>query len=657
MKTADSLPQPAAYAAAHAESLADPAAFWAAQARALHWFTEPTQVLSTDENGFYRWFRGGQLNTCYLCLDYHVAHGRAGQVALIQDSPVTHTVRRFTYGELLELTARFAGGLRELGVEKGDRVLIYMPNLPEAVVAMLACARLGAVHSVVFGGFAPHELAVRIDDAQPKVIICASGGIEIDRIIPYKPLVDAAMEQAAFKPAHVVVLQREAIAHAVHARMQPGRDVDYQRLLEAAPVACVPVDATDPLYILYTSGTTGKPKGVVRDHGGHAVALKYSMSAVYGVQPGETFWAASDIGWAVGHSYIVYGPLLHGCTSVLYEGKPVRTPDAGAFWRVIQEHEVRVLFTAPTAIRAIKKEDPEAHLLRNYTLSSLRHLFLAGERCDPATLDWARQHLGVPVVDHWWQTESGWPMLATLVGLADMPAPRAGSAGHPVPGYDVQILDEAGLPVLVGTTGLVAVRLPLPPGCLPTLWHDDERFRQSYLSTFPGYYLSGDGGYCDADGYVYIMGRVDDVINVAGHRLSTGEMEELLAAHPAVAECAVLGIADELRGQRPIGLVVLKDGQTIGEAQLETELVQCIREQIGAVAYFRQALVVKRLPKTRSGKILRKTLRQLADGEDFVVPSTIDDPLILDEIRARLRSRGIGLAFERQAGLLPTNTA
>ncbi|GAB2967717.1 propionyl-CoA synthetase [Hymenobacter coalescens] len=652
------LPSALSYPAAHAASLADPAAFWAEQARALTWFlAPPAPTLTTDEQGFYRWFRGGQLNTCFLCLDYHVAHGRAEQVALVQDSPVTGTVRHFTYRELLDRTARFAGGLRELGVGQGDRVIIYMPNVPEAVVAMLACARLGAVHSVVFGGFAPHELAVRIDDARPKVVVSASGGIEIDRIIPYKPLVDAAIEQARFKPEHVVVLQREALSHAVHARMQPGRDVDYEQLLAAAPVPCVPLDATDPLYILYTSGTTGKPKGVVRDHGGHAVALKFSMSAVYGVQPGEVFWAASDIGWAVGHSFSVYGPLLHGCTTVLYEGKPVRTPDAGAFWRVVQAHGVSVLFTAPTAIRAIKKEDPDGRLRRGYDLSTLRQLFLAGERCDPATYAWAQAQLGVPVVDHWWQTESGWPMLATCVGLAAAPAPRAGSAGHPVPGYDVQILDDAGQPVPAGTTGLVAVRLPLPPGCLPTLWQDDARFQQSYLSTFPGYYFSGDGGYRDAEGYVYIMGRVDDVINVAGHRLSTGEMEELLAAHPAVAECAVLGIHDELRGQRPLGLVVLKDGQTIGEAQLEAELVQDIRAQIGAVACFREALVVKRLPKTRSGKILRKAMRQLADGEDCPVPATIDDPLILDEIRAALAARGLGCAGrEPQAALAPLAT-
>ncbi|GAB3846366.1 propionyl-CoA synthetase [Hymenobacter terrigena] len=630
------------YAATHAASLADPAGFWAAQAAHLHWDRKPTEVLSQDANGFYRWFKGGELNTAYLCLDWQVAQGRADQPALIYDSPVTRTQRTYTYAELLDLTARLAGGLRQIGVEMGDRVIIYMPNMPEAVVAMLACARLGAVHSVVFGGFAPHELAVRIDDARPRAIICASGGMEFDRVIPYKPLVEEALAKATFRPAHVVVCQRDFVA----ADMQPGRDVDYQELLTAAPVPAVPVPATHPLYILYTSGTTGRPKGVVRDHGGHAVALFFSMRTIYNLEPGEVIFTGSDIGWAVGSSYIVYGPLLRGCTTVLFEGKPVRTPDAGTFWRIVEQYKVRVMFTAPTAIRAIKKEDPEGLLARKYDLSSLRHLFLAGERCDPATYAWAGKLLGVPVIDHWWQTESGWPMLATLVGLEGMPAPRAGSAGHPVPGYDIQILDEAGHPVPPGTTGLVAVKLPLPPGCFPTLWNDDARFRESYLSTFPGYYLSGDGGYRDQDGYVYIMGRVDDVINVAGHRLSTGEIEEILAAHPAVAECAVLGIADALRGQVPVGLVVLKDGRTIGEEQLEQELVAAVRAQIGALACFRAVLVVKCLPKTRSGKILRKTLRQLADGEDFTMPATIDDPLILDEIRAGLARRGIGAAFE-----------
>ena len=630
------------YAATLAASLADPAAFWLKQARKLHWDTPPTQSLSQDAKGFYRWFQGGELNTAFLCLDYHVQQGRGNQPALIYESPVTNALRTYTYAELLDMTARFAGGLRELGVALGDRVIIYMPNMPEAVVAMLACARIGAVHSVVFGGFAPHELAVRIDDAQPRAIVCASGGMEFDRIIPYKPLVDEAVAKATHKPAHVVVMQRGFVTAA----MQPGRDVDFQQLLQAAPVPALPVPATHPLYILYTSGTTGRPKGVLRDHGGHAVALRFSMEAIYNLAPGEVIFTASDIGWAVGSSYIVYGPLLRGCTTVLFEGKPVRTPDAGTFWRLVEQHRVNVLYTAPTAIRAIKKEDPEGKLARNYVMSSLRFLFLAGERCDPATFAWAQQVLGVPVVDHWWQTESGWPMLATLVGLEGMPPPRAGSAGHPVPGFDVQILDEGGAPVPTGTTGLVAVKLPLPPGCFPTLWHDDARFHEAYMAPFPGYYLSGDGGYRDSEGYYYIMGRVDDVINVAGHRLSTGEMEEILAAHPAVAECAVLGIVDSLRGQVPVGLVVLKDGQTIGEEALEKELVAAVRTRIGALACFRAVLVVKRLPKTRSGKILRKTLRQLADGEEFAVPTTIDDPLILDEIRTGLQRRGIGLAFE-----------
>jgi len=492
----------------------------------------------------------------------------------------------------------------------------------------------------VFGGFAPHELAVRIDDARPRVLICASGGMEFDRIIPYKPLVEAALAEAHHQPAHVVVVQRDFCLAA----MQLGRDVDFQEVSKGEPVAAVPVPASHPLYILYTSGTTGRPKGVVRDHGGHAVALRFSLEAVYGLAPGDVIFTGSDIGWAVGSSYLVYGPLLHGCTSVLYEGKPVRTPDAGAFWRVVAQYKVNVLFTAPTAIRAIKKEDPDGQLAKKYDLRSLRQLFLAGERCDPATFAWAGQVLGVPVIDHWWQTESGWPMVASLVGLEEMPPPRAGSAGFPVPGYDVQVLDEAGQPVPAGTTGLVAVRLPLPPGCFPALWQDEARYR-AYHDVFPGYYLSGDGGYRDADGYCYIMGRTDDVINVAGHRLSTGEMEEILAAHPAVAECAVLGLADALRGQVPVGLVVLKDGQAVGEGPLEQALVAAVRARIGALACFRQMLVVARLPKTRSGKILRKTLRQLADGEDFTLPATIDDPRILDEIRADLQRRGVGQAF------------
>jgi propionyl-CoA synthetase len=629
------------YAATHAASLAHPAGFWMAQAAKLHWDKQPAEPLSRDANGADRWFSGGELNTSFLCLDYHVQQGRGAQKALIYDSPVTNTLRTYTYAELLDMTARLAGGLLDLGVSFGDRVIIYMPNMPEAVVAMLACARIGAIHSVVFGGFAPHELAVRIDDAQARIIICASGGIEFDRIVPYKPLVEEAVAKATFKPTHVVVCQREFVT----ADMKPGYDISYEDLLHAEPTSAVPVPATHPLYILYTSGTTGRPKGVVRDHGGHAVALRFSMEAIYNLAPGEVIFTGSDIGWAVGSSYIVYGPLLRGCTTVLFEGKPVRTPDAGTFWRIVEQHQVNVLFTAPTAIRAIKKEDPDGLLAQKYDLSSLRQLFLAGERCDPATFAWAGQVLGVPVVDHWWQTESGWPMLATLVGLEEMAPPRAGSAGFPVPGYDVQILSEEGEPVPPGTTGLVAVKLPLPPGCFPTLWNDPVRYHEGYMATFPGYYLSGDGGYRDAEGYFYIMGRVDDVINVAGHRLSTGEIEEILAAHPAVAECAVLGIADALRGQVPVGLVVLKDGQPIAEADLEKDLVTAVRTRIGALACFRAVVVVKRLPKTRSGKILRKTLRQLADGENFVLPSTIDDPLILDEIRASLERRGVGLAF------------
>ncbi|MGI4762650.1 MAG: AMP-binding protein [Janthinobacterium lividum] len=636
------MPRACSYAATYAASLANPAGFWATQAARLAWHQKPTAAPRQEASGATRWFEDGELNTCYLCLDHHVAQGRGQQAALLYDSPVTNTQRTYTYADLLDRTARLAGGLRGLGVGVGDRVIIYMPNMPEAVVAMLACARLGAIHSVVFGGFAPHELAVRIDDARPRVLICAAGGLEFDRVIPYKPLVEAALAEASHQPAHVVVCQRGFVA----ADLQPGRDVDFQDLLKTESVAAVPVPATHPLYILYTSGTTGRPKGVVRDHGGHAVALRFSLEAVYGLAPGEVIFTGSDIGWAVGSSYIVYGPLLRGCTSVLYEGKPVRTPDAGTFWRLVEQYKVNVLFTAPTAIRAIKKEDPDGQLARRYDLSSLRQLFLAGERCDPATFAWAGQVLGVPVVDHWWQTESGWPMLASLVGLEEMPPPRAGSAGFPVPGYEVQILSEEGQPVPAGTTGLVALKLPLPPGSFPALWQDADRYR-AYFDAYPGYYLSGDGGYRDAEGYVYIMGRVDDVINVAGHRLSTGEMEEILAAHPAVAECAVLGLADGLRGQVPVGLVVLKDGHALAEAQLEAELVAAVRQRIGALACFRQVLAVPRLPKTRSGKILRKTLRQLADGEDFALPATIDDPLILTEIRAALARRGVGQAFEK----------
>ncbi|GGG19828.1 propionyl-CoA synthetase [Pontibacter amylolyticus] len=629
------------YAEAYERSIQDPEGFWGEQARQIAWFEEPKQILTTDENGFYRWFAGGKLNTAYLALDYHVENGRADQTALIYDSPVTNTIRKYSYREFRDLVARFAGALRGLGVGKGDTVVIYMPVIPEAVVTMLACARLGAIHSVVFGGFAPHELTVRIDDARPKVVISASCGIEFDKYIPYKPLLDKALSDSKHKPEHTIILQRPY----VEADMQPGRDLDYMDVLQKAqPADCVPVDAHDPLYVLYTSGTTGKPKGIVRDNGGHAVALKFSMKAVYGVDPGDVFWAASDVGWAVGHSYLVYAPLIHGCTTVLFEGKPVRTPDAGTFWRVIMQHDVKVLFTAPTAIRAIKKEDPDGIEKIKYDLPSLKYLFLAGERCDPATYYWAKDLLRIPVIDHWWQTESGWPMVANMVGYGLKPT-RPGSAGLPVCGYKVEILGEEGQELIPAQEGYVAVKLPLPPGCLPTLWEDNDRFYKSYLDRFPGYYMTGDGGYMDEEGYIYIMGRIDDVINVSGHRLSTGEMEEMVASHPAVAECAVVGIADDLRGQRPIGLVVLKDGQSISEQQIEQELIALIREKIGAVAYFRNALIVKRLPKTRSGKILRKILRNIADGVHYAIPSTIDDPAILTEIHDDLKERKIGNAF------------
>lgn len=624
------------------ESIAQPENFWNEQAQKIAWYTPPVQALSIDDQGLYRWFKGGKLNTCYLAVDYHVENGRANQTALIYDSPVTHTIRRYSYAEMQHEVAKIAGALRNLGVNKGDCVVIYMPMVPEAAFAMLACARLGAVHSVVFGGFAPHELAIRIDDTCPKVIISASCGIEFDRIIPYKPLLDEAIRQAAFKPSHCLILQRPM----AQAEMETGRDVDFvEAVSNASPAECVPVAATDPLYVLYTSGTTGKPKGIVRDNGGHAVAMKFSMTYVYDVAPGDIYWAASDLGWAVGHSYIIYAPLIHGCTTILFEGKPVRTPDAGTFWRVISQHRVNVFFTAPTAFRAIKKEDPAAEHLRKYDLSHLKQIFVAGERCDPPTLQWLQEITGVPIIDHWWQTESGWPMIANMTGVEMLPV-KAGSATKPVCGFDIQILDDNGEPLPPHQEGYVCIKLPLAPGCLPTLWNDDERFRQSYLSKFPGYYLSGDGGYVDDDGYVFIMGRVDDVINVAGHRLSTGEMEEFVGSHPAVAECAVVGIADELRGQRPVGFAVLKDGVTIDETTLEAELIAVVREQIGALAFFRNALIVKRLPKTRSGKILRKTIRQIADGEAYSIPSTIDDPAILEEIADALKKRGIGNAFE-----------
>jgi propionyl-CoA synthetase len=614
----------------------DPEGFWAAAAEDVHWEQRWDRVLDSSRPPYYRWFQGGRLNTCYNALDLHVDRGRGKQLALIYDSPVTQTVRSFTYFELRDQVARFAGALRRQGVAQGDRVIIYMPMVPEAVIAMLACARLGAIHSVVFGGFAPKELATRIDDAKPTLILSASCGIEGSRVIPYKPLLDQAIDMASHKPARCLILQRPMET----ARMVSGRDVDWQEAVAAAsPVECVPVAATDPLYILYTSGTTGIPKGVVRDNGGHAVALKWSMGAVYGMGSGEVYWAASDIGWVVGHSYIVYAPLLKGCTTILYEGKPVGTPDPGAFWRVCAQHGVNALFTAPTAFRAIKKEDPRGEHMARHDLSRFRTLFLAGERCDPDTLIWARERLAVPVVDHWWQTETGWPMAANCVGLGMLPV-KPGSPTKVVPGYDIQVLGDDNREVPAGQIGSIAVKLPMPPGTLPTLWHNDAGYERSYLERHPGFYLTGDAGYKDEDDYIYIMSRVDDIINVAGHRLSTGAMEEVLSSHPDVAECAVMGVIDEIKGEVPVGFVVTKAGVARSDADLCRELVELVRERIGPVAAFKTVAVVKRLPKTRSGKILRGTMKKMADGVEYGVPATIDDPAILGEIGDSLKSLG-----------------
>ena len=614
----------------------DPEGFWAAAAEDIHWERRWDRVLDSTRPPYYRWFQGGRLNTCYNALDVHVDRGRGKQLALIYDSPVTQTVRSFTYFELRDQVARFAGALRRQGVGQGDRVIIYMPMVPEAVIAMLACARLGAIHSVVFGGFAPKELATRIDDAKPTLILSASCGIEGSRVIPYKPLLDQAIDMASHRPPRCLILQRPMET----ARMVPGRDVDWQEALAAAsPAECVPVAATDPLYILYTSGTTGIPKGVVRDNGGHAVALKWSMGAVYGMGAGEVYWAASDIGWVVGHSYIVYAPLLKGCTTILYEGKPVGTPDPGAFWRVCAQHGVNALFTAPTAFRAIKKEDPRGEHMARHDLSRFRTLFLAGERCDPDTLIWARERLAVPVVDHWWQTETGWPMAANCVGLGMLPV-KPGSPTKVVPGYDIQVLGDDNLEVPAGQIGSIAVKLPMPPGTLPTLWHNDAGYERSYLDRHPGFYLTGDAGYKDEDDYIYIMSRVDDIINVAGHRLSTGAMEEVLSSHPDVAECAVMGVTDEIKGEVPVGFVVTKAGVGRADADLCRELVELVRERIGPVAAFKTVAVVKRLPKTRSGKILRGTMKKMADGVEYGVPATIDDPAILGEIGDSLKSLG-----------------
>ena len=615
------------------QSIDQPDAFWREKASAIDWMEAPKTIWQPTDNGHGQWFPDGILNTSDVALDANVRAGRGEQKALIYDSPVTGTTRSYTFNELTLAVALFAGALQDRGITKGDRVILYMPMIPEAVIAMLGCARIGAIHSVVFGGFASHELAVRIDDAKPKAIITASCGIEISKVIEYKPLVDKAFAQASHKPECCIVFQRSQ----AQAALREGRDFDWNELVsQAQPADPVPLRATDPLYILYTSGTTGKPKGVVRDNGGHAVALRYSMHLVYDASPGDVYWAASDVGWVVGHSYIVYAPLFAGCTTILYEGKPVKTPDAGAFWRVVQDHGVNLLFTAPTAFRAVRKEDPEADQLSRYDISSLKRIFLAGERLDPPTYEWLKEHTRLPILDHWWQTETGWAICCNPVGI-EMMTTKPGSATLPSPGFNVQVVDMEGNQVPAGEQGQIAVKLPLPPGCMSTVWGDDDRFRNTYLAPIDGFYSSGDGGFVDEDGYVFVMGRTDDVINVAGHRLSTGEMEEVVAAHPAIAECCVVGAHDDMKGQIPVGLVLIKDGATIDHDELEEELVEMVREKIGAIACFRKALVVERLPKTRSGKILRRVIRQIADGEDYAVPSTIDDPAILEEISEQFK--------------------
>jgi propionyl-CoA synthetase len=625
------------YEAEYRRSLTDPEGFWADRAREIPWLRFPDTILGQDERGAWRWFQGGTTNTAWLALDRHVEAGRGDRIALIYDSPVTGRIERISYQALTERVARVAGALQGLGVGRGDRVVVYMPMVPEAAVAMLACARIGAVHSVVFGGFAPRELALRIDDAEPKAILSASCGIEVASVIPYKPLLDGAIELAVHKPSHVVVLQREEC----RADLDGSGYLDWHAWEAAAePAGWVELDATDPLYILYTSGTTGKPKGVVRDNGGHAVALYYSMKAIYDIDPDDVFWAASDVGWVVGHSYIVYGPLIKGCTSVLYEGKPVRTPDAGAYWRVIQDHRVKSFFVAPTAFRAIRKEDPDCQLKDRYDISSLRYQFVAGERLDPPTYHWLREHLQIPVIDHWWQTETGWSICADMAGI-ELLETKPGSPTLPVPGYDLRVVDESGRELGPGKEGAVVLKGPLPPGALPTVWGDHQRYVDAYWSQYEGFYFTGDEGFRDEDGYVYIMGRMDDVINVAGHRLSTGEMEEVLAGHPAIAECAVVGIEDPDRGQVPLGLLLLKDGVNVDLDNLERELVQMVRQQVGAFANFKRAVVVKRLPKTRSGKILRQIVRRMIDGKPYTAPSTIDDPAIIPELADVLREQGV----------------
>ncbi|MEW6258670.1 MAG: propionyl-CoA synthetase [Thermodesulfobacteriota bacterium] len=624
------------YVEAYTQSIQDPNGFWAGPAADCHWYKKWDKVLDDSNKPFYRWFTGGIVNTCYNALDFHIENGRGNQTAMIYDSPVTNTIKAFTYSELRDLVARFAGALVNQGVQKGDRVVIYMPMIPEAAIAMLACARIGAVHSVVFGGFAANELATRINDAKPKVMVSASCGIEVNRVIPYKPLLDGAISMATFKPEKCIIYQRPM----VQADMTAGRDIDWNdAMADAKPQECVPVAATDPLYILYTSGTTGIPKGVVRDNGGHMVALKWTMKAIYNVDAGDVYWAASDVGWVVGHSYIVYGPLLKGCTTILFEGKPVGTPDAGAFWRVISQHKVKVLFTAPTAFRAIKREDPEGHLMKNYDLSHFQALFLAGERTDPDTLNWAQSRLNRPVIDHWWQTETGWAIAANCLGLHHYPV-KPGSPTKPAPGWNLQVVDANCNQMKPGEIGALVVKLPLPPGTLPTLWNNDQGYIKSYLEEFPGYYKTADAGFIDEDGYVFVMSRTDDIINVAGHRLSTGAMEEILSDHPDVAECAVLGVEDSLKGQVPVGFIVLKAGVTRDHQEIIKEVVQMVRDRIGAVASFKTATVVKRLPKTRSGKILRGTIQKIADNKEYRMPATIDDPAILGEIEEALTKIG-----------------
>jgi propionyl-CoA synthetase len=624
------------YLEIHRRSIENPSEFWAEAAEGIDWESRWDKVLDDSNPPIYRWFPGGRLNTCHNALDRHVANGRGEQAAIIYDSPVTGSQRTISYSELRDEVALFAGALVNNGVKQGDRVIIYMPMIPEAVVAVLACARIGAVHSVVFGGFAPNELATRIDDATPKAIVSASCGIEPSRIVEYKPLLDQALDLSKHKPNCCIVLQRPQL----EAELAGPRDIDWQdALASATPQDCVTVDATDPLYLLYTSGTTGQPKGIVRDNGGHAVALHWTMKNIYGVEPGEVYWAASDIGWVVGHSYIIYGPLLHGNTTILFEGKPIGTPDAGAFWRVASEHKVATLFTAPTAFRAIRQQDPDGDFIPKYDLSSLRTLFLAGERCDPDTLHWAEEKLGIPVIDHWWQTETGWSIAANCLGIELAPV-KPGSVGRAAPGWEVRALDEGGKDVAPGDVGAIACKLPLPPGTLPGLWNAEERFRSSYLETFPGYYETGDAGFIDEDGYIFVMSRTDDVINVAGHRLSTGAIEEVLAAHDDVAECAVIGAADPMKGQLPVGFLVLKAGAEGNHDEIVADVVQMVRDQVGPVAVFKKAVVVDRLPKTRSGKVLRATMRKIADSEDYKVPATIEDPQVLNEVESALKTLG-----------------